>query len=91
MSKKARHGVNPQCHFYFLTEHYLWSQRMPQLTFEYNNHLDFDLQSRLARLHSELAAAGDINLKRLKSRAIRHIEYRIADGTPDYAFVHVNL
>jgi 5-carboxymethyl-2-hydroxymuconate isomerase len=30
-------------------------------------------------------------LKGIKSRAIRHTEYRIADGNPDYAFVHVNL
>jgi len=36
-------------------------------------------------------ATGAVNLKGLKSRAIRHSEYRIADGNPDYAFVHVNL
>jgi 5-carboxymethyl-2-hydroxymuconate isomerase len=32
-----------------------------------------------------------INLKGIKSRAIRHTEYRIADGNRDYAFIHVNL
>jgi len=64
---------------------------MPQLTLEYTDNLDFDVQPLLARLHSELVATGAINLKGLKSRAIRHTEYRIADGNPDYAFVHVNL
>jgi len=49
------------------------------------------VQALLARLHSDLVATGAINLKGLKSRAIRHTEYRIADGNPDYAFVHVNL
>lgn len=64
---------------------------MPQLTLEYTDNLEFDVQSILARLHTELAATGAINLKGLKSRAVRLSEYRIADGNPQYAFVHVNL
>ena len=64
---------------------------MPHLTLEYTNNLDFDVQPLLERLHSELVATGAINLKGLKSRAVRHSEYRIADGNPEYAFVHVNL
>jgi 5-carboxymethyl-2-hydroxymuconate isomerase len=64
---------------------------MPHLTLEYSGNLDFDVQAVLARLHTELVATGAINLKGIKSRAIRHTEYRIADGNPDYAFVHVNL
>jgi len=64
---------------------------MPQLTLEYTDNLEFDVQPLLARLHSELVATGAINLKGLKSRAVRHAEYRIADGNPDYTFVHVNL
>jgi 5-carboxymethyl-2-hydroxymuconate isomerase len=64
---------------------------MPHLTLEYTANLDFDVQALLARVHSELVAAGAINLKGLKSRAVRRDEYRIADGKPDYAFVHVNL
>jgi 5-carboxymethyl-2-hydroxymuconate isomerase len=64
---------------------------MPHLTLEYSDNLSFDVQPLLARLHSELVATGAINLKGLKSRAVRHSEYRIADGNPDYAFVHVNL
>jgi len=64
---------------------------MPHLTIEYTDSLDVDVQPLLARLHAELVATGAINLKGLKSRALRHSEYRIADGNPDYAFVHVNL
>jgi 5-carboxymethyl-2-hydroxymuconate isomerase len=64
---------------------------VPNLTLEYTANLDFDVQPLLARLHSELVATGAINLKGLKSRVIRHSEYRIADGNPDYAFVQVNL
>ena len=64
---------------------------MPHLTLEYSDNLSFDVQALLARLHTELVATGAINLKGLKSRAVRHSEYRIADGNPEYAFVHVNL
>ena len=64
---------------------------MPHLTLEYTDNLEFDVQPLLARLHSELVATGAINLKGLKSRTVRHSEYRIADGNPEYAFVHVNL
>lgn len=64
---------------------------MPHLTVEYTANLDFDVQALLARMHSGLVATGAINLKGVKSRAIRHSEYRIADGDPAYAFVHVNL
>ena len=64
---------------------------MPHLTLEYSDNLSFDVQPLLERLHAELVATGAINLKGIKSRAIRHTEYRIADGNPDYAFVHVNL
>lgn len=64
---------------------------MPHLTLEYTDNIQFDTQSFLARLHTELVATGAINMKGLKSRAIQHTEYRIADGNPEYAFVHVNL
>ena len=64
---------------------------MPHLTLEYTDNLSFDVQPLLARLHEELVATGAVNLKGIKSRAIRHTEYRLADGNPDYAFVHVGL
>lgn len=64
---------------------------MPHLTLEYTANLEFDVQSLLERLHRELVATSAIKLKGLKSRAIQLSEYRIADGDPAYAFVHVNL
>jgi 5-carboxymethyl-2-hydroxymuconate isomerase len=64
---------------------------MPHLTLEYSDNLDFEVQPLLARLHSELVATGAINLKGIKSRAVRHSQYRIANGDPNYAFVHVSL
>jgi 5-carboxymethyl-2-hydroxymuconate isomerase len=64
---------------------------MPHLTLEYSDNIDVDVQPLLARLHEELVATGAINLKGIKSRAIKHTQYRIADGNPDYAFVHVGL
>jgi 5-carboxymethyl-2-hydroxymuconate isomerase len=64
---------------------------MPHLTLEYTDNLDFAVQPLLSRLHSELVASGAINLKGIRSRVIRHSEYRIADGNPEYAFVHINL
>jgi 5-carboxymethyl-2-hydroxymuconate isomerase len=64
---------------------------MPHLTLEYSDNIDVDVQPLLASLHEELVATGAINLKGIKSRAIQHTQYRIADGDPDYAFVHVGL
>ncbi len=64
---------------------------MPHLTLESTDNLSFDVQSLLARLNAELVATGAISLKAIKSRAVRHTEYRIADGDPAYAFVQVNL
>ena len=64
---------------------------MPHLTLEYTDNIEVDVQPLLARLHEEVVATGAINLKGIKGRAIRHTQYRIADGDPDYAFVHVGL
>ena len=64
---------------------------MPHLILEYSDNLEVDIQPLLARLHEEVVATGAINLKGIKSRAIKHTQYRIADGDPDYAFVHVDL
>ncbi len=64
---------------------------MPHLTLEYSDNIEVDVQPLLARLHEEVVATGAINLKGIKSRAIKHTQYRVADGDPDYAFVHVGL
>ena len=64
---------------------------MPHLTLEYTDNIEVDVQPLLARLHEEVVATGAINLKGIKSRAIKHTQFRIADGDPDNAFVHVGL
>lgn len=64
---------------------------MPHLTLEYTDNIEIDPQTLFARLHDALVATGAVNLKGLKSRAIRHSEYRIADGYAGYAFVHLNI
>ena len=64
---------------------------MPHLTLEYSDNIEVDVQPLLARLHEEVVATGAINLKGIKSRAIKHTQYRLADGDSDYAFVHVSL
>jgi len=64
---------------------------MPHLTLEYTDNIEFDVQPLLARLHDTLVATGAVNMKGLKSRAIRHTEYRLADGHAGYAFVHLNI
>ena len=64
---------------------------MPHLILEYSDNIEVDAQPLLARLHEEVVATGAINLKGIKSRAIKHTQYRIADGDPEYAFVHVGL
>ncbi|HJR79660.1 MAG TPA: 5-carboxymethyl-2-hydroxymuconate Delta-isomerase [Anaerolineales bacterium] len=64
---------------------------MPHLILEYSDNIEVDVQPLLARLHEEVVATGAINLKGIKSRAIKHTQYRIADGDPEYSFVHVGL
>jgi 5-carboxymethyl-2-hydroxymuconate isomerase len=64
---------------------------MPHLTLEYTDNIEVEVQSLLARLHEEVVVTGAISLKGIKSRAIKHTQYRIADGNPEYAFVHVSL
>ncbi len=64
---------------------------MPHLTLEYSDNLEFDVKAVFSRLHSELVATGAVNLKGLKSRAIRHSEYYLADGFESYKFVHLDM
>jgi 5-carboxymethyl-2-hydroxymuconate isomerase len=64
---------------------------MPHLTLEYTANLEVDIQSLLADLHQALVSTGAIRIQGLKSRAVRQTDFRIADGNPEYAFVHVSL
>ncbi len=64
---------------------------MPHLSLEYSANLTADFPRVLARLHEALVSTGAVNMKGLKSRAIRHTDYRVADGHAGYAFVHLNI
>ncbi len=64
---------------------------MPQLTLEYTDNLDFDVQEMLAQLHAALGATGAVRPNAIKSRAVCHSQYRVGDGNRDYAFAHVLL
>jgi 5-carboxymethyl-2-hydroxymuconate isomerase len=64
---------------------------MPHLVLEYSANVpdepDFDLALR--RLHEAMATAGPFDLANVKSRAVRHERFRVADGAADRAFVHL--
>jgi 5-carboxymethyl-2-hydroxymuconate isomerase len=64
---------------------------MPHLVLEYSANVpdapDCDLLLR--RLHDALSAAGPFEIAKVKSRVVRHETFRVADGAPDRAFVHL--
>ena len=66
---------------------------MPHLVLEYSANVpdepDFDLVLR--RLHEAMTTAGPFDLANVKSRAVRHERFRVADGAPDRAFVHLTV
>jgi 5-carboxymethyl-2-hydroxymuconate isomerase len=63
---------------------------MPHIILEYSDNIEpFEVQGVLGRIHEEMVATGAVNMKGLKSRAVRLTDYRIADGDGAYAFVHV--
>jgi 5-carboxymethyl-2-hydroxymuconate isomerase len=64
---------------------------MPHLIVEYSANLDprLDLDHLLEALHAAAAGTGVFPLGGIRTRAARRDHYRIADGDPDNAFVHV--
>ena len=64
---------------------------MPHLVLEYSSNVPHarDMSVVLRRLHEALVAAGPFDLEKIKSRAVRHDAYRVADGAADRAFVHL--
>ena len=64
---------------------------MPHLSLEYSDNVEFEIQPLLTRLHEAMVATGAVNMKGLKSRAIRRSDYRVADGYEGYKFVHLNI
>ncbi len=63
---------------------------MPHLVLEYSSNLPDrpDLDELLGRLHQTLAERG-FELDKVKSRAVCHQRFRVADGAQDRGFVHL--
>ena len=66
---------------------------MPHQIVEYSSNLDgvMDVRGLVDCLHAAALETGVFPLAGLRTRAVRRECYRIADGHPDNAFVHVLL
>jgi 5-carboxymethyl-2-hydroxymuconate isomerase len=66
---------------------------MPHLTIEYSANLapEVDIQALVDRLHASAIETGVFPLGGIRTRAAARTHYRIADGDPAHAFVHVVL
>lgn len=66
---------------------------MPHLTVEYSANLESDaaVQDIVDALHQSAIETGVFPLGGIRTRAVRCDHYRIADGDPANAFVHVVL
>src|SRR5512143_1504089 len=66
---------------------------MPHLVLEYSANVpdppDFDRV--LERLHRAMTTAGPFDLANVKSRVARRDGFRVADGAPGRAFVHLSV
>jgi len=66
---------------------------MPHLVLEYSANVpdEPDLELVLKRLHEAMTTAGPFDLANVKSRVVRHDRFRVADGAPERAFVHLGV
>ena len=64
---------------------------MPNLILEYSDNVEFDSCAFFKALHNSLVETGAVNMKGLKSRAIKLTNYYIADGNPEYKMVHLDI
>jgi len=66
---------------------------VPHFIVEYSGNLagEIDTPVLFRKLHVAAAATGVFPLGGIRSRAARRDEYRVADGHPENAFVHVVL
>jgi len=66
---------------------------MPHLIVEYSANLEaqMDLDGLMARLRDRALASGIFPLAGIRVRAARRDCYLVADGTPEYGFVHVTV
>lgn len=66
---------------------------MPHFVLEYSDNIpgEVDFKEFFKRLHTLLVDVGPFKLSDIKSRAIRHQEFYVADGQESNAFVHLTL
>jgi len=66
---------------------------VPHLVLEYSANVPDqpDFASVLRRLHEVIAATGPFDPAKVKSRLLRHTDFRVADGAADRAFVHLGV
>jgi 5-carboxymethyl-2-hydroxymuconate isomerase len=66
---------------------------MPHLVLEYTSNVpdEPDLDLVLRNLHEAMTTVGPFDLSNVKSRAVRRERFRVADGAPDRAFVHLTV
>jgi len=66
---------------------------MPHIVVEYSSNVRdrLDLDRLIERLHTTAIGTGVFPLGGTRTRAAERTRYRIADGHPDNAFVHVTL
>jgi len=66
---------------------------MPHITIEYTANLEpeLDVPALIAALHATAATIEAFPLAGLRTRSERREHFRVADGHPDNAFVHVVL
>jgi 5-carboxymethyl-2-hydroxymuconate isomerase len=66
---------------------------VPHLVLEHSANVpdEPDLGNVLRRLHEAMTTTGPFDLANVKSRVVRHERFRVADGSPDRAFVHLTV
>lgn len=66
---------------------------MPHCILEYSDNIadPVDIRDLFRQLHDVLVGTGEFTLADIKSRAIKHEVYLIADGDPDRVFITMNL
>ena len=66
---------------------------MPHLVLEYSANVpdEPDFDRALRRLHEAMTTVGPFDLANVKSRVVRHERFRVEDGSPDRAFVHLTV
>ncbi|MGB1250510.1 MAG: 5-carboxymethyl-2-hydroxymuconate Delta-isomerase [Candidatus Promineifilaceae bacterium] len=64
---------------------------MPHLRLEYTDNLEIDTKPLFQKMHQQLADTGAINMKGMRSAAIRLDNYWLADGYEGYRYILVTL